>query len=736
MSYAEVYVSIKTLGICHPFDYKIPPDLEGQAKVGSVVAVPFGNRQETGYITRLKNNSKFSGKEIKPVTRILCDVPIFDRVRLRLIYWMAAYYVAPVVKIMEFFIPSGKKSKKSSPPSCVDFQVKPSDITIADTATSDAKTTDIAIANIVTSDAKITDTRAFNTGTAGICIAGSLAADTSTTKTGPAIKINSTDAHEGSHTFANESFRPLMAEISACAEKDNFGGFLLKDFDELQKLEIMGYLALNVKKSGKKTLILAPEIADIKSIYSSLDLKNVMNACLYYSEKSPSKRFEDWFEISRNNYDAIFGTRSAIFLPINQLGIIIIDEADDLSYKEATIVRYNLKDVALKLARILKIPCVFFANSASVNLRYDFSEKSGMHTINNPYGATRKNSFKKQIIDLKAVDRSREDINITTGLFKSIREETCKKNKAVIFVNKRGYSSFLICKKCGNIPKCESCNTAFKYHSSQKKLICHHCLAAIDFTGICSACGSDEFSSPGTGIEKIEFKLKQRFKDIALFRIDSDKLKKKNELREILTSINSTGAAILLGTQIIAKDMKIKDITLLGIIDFDSLFNLPDYSINEKACQILIRLSAVLKNDADSTFIIQAYNTQNSILKSFMTSDYNIFYEEEIKNRKELFYPPFSHLVNIIVSGKAENPVKSDISRLFSEISCKKKADFLLLGPSQAPFYRLNQHYRWHILVKTEKIMQFTIFLGKILAGFKKNEGNKIITDVDPVWIL
>ncbi len=344
--------------------------------------------------------------------------------------------------------------------------------------------------------------------------------------------------------------------------------------------------------------------------------------------------------------------------------------------------------------------------------------------------------FKKQVIDLKALDRSKEDINITGDLFKGIREETGKKNKAVIFVNKRGYSSFLICKKCGNIPKCNSCNTAFKYHSSQKKLICHHCLAEVDFTGTCFSCGSDDFSYLGTGIEKIEYKLKQRFKDVALFRIDSDKLKKKNGLKEILNSVNSAGAAILLGTQIIAKDMKIKDITLVGIIDFDSLFNLPDYSINEKACQILIRLSAVLKNDADSRFIIQAYNMQNFILKSFMASDFNIFYEEEIKNRKELFYPPFSHLVNIIVSGKDENLVKSDINRLFSAISSKETSDFLLLGPSQAPFYRLNQHYRWHILVKTKKIMQFTIFLGKILAGFKKNESNKIITDVDPVWIL
>ncbi len=665
MSYAEVYVAIKTLGICHPFDYKIPPDLEELAKVGSVVAVPFGNRQETGYITRLKKNSGFSGKEIKPVTRILYDAPIFDRDRLKLIYWMSAYYVAPVGKIMEFFIPSGRKAKKPTTSSVLEDPGKSADLKASD-------------------------------------------------KVVPGF----------------------LSDISEYAERDRFGGFLLKDFGGLQKLEIIKHLALKMKNSGRKTLVMAPEIADIKSMSSELDLKTEINACLYYSEKSPSKKFENWFEIYNNKYDAILGTRSAVFLPINRLGIIIIDDADDLSYKEATSVRYNLKDVALKLAGILKIPCVLFGNSASVNLRHDFSEKSNMQTIDNPGAHAGKNLFKKQVIDLKALDRSKEDSDITGGLFMGIREETGKKNKAVIFVNKRGYSSFLICRKCGNVPKCTSCNTAFKYHSSQKKLICHHCLAAVDFTGSCPSCGSDEFSYLGSGIEKIELKLKQRFKDVALFRIDSDKLKKKNELKEILNSVNSSGSAILLGTQLIAKDMKIKDITLMGIIDFDSLFNLPDYSINEKACQVLIRLSEVLKNDAGSRFIIQAYNTQNFILKSFMSSDFNIFYEEEIKNRKELFYPPFSHLVNIIVSGKDENLVNSDVNRIFSEICSKGKSDFMLLGPSQAPFYRLNQHYRWHILVKTEKIMQFNIFFGKILAGFKKTEGNKIITDVDPVWIL
>ncbi len=662
MSYAEVYVAIKTLGIDHPFDYKIPPDLEEQAKVGSAVAVPFGNREETGYITRVKKISGISGKKIKPISRMLLDVPVFDRDRLKLIYWMAAYYIAPVVKIIEFFTPPGKKSKKSRTPLPVsEYPDKLSD---------------------------------------------------------------------------DNSSNIILSEIAGHAGRDRHTAYLLKDFSDLQKLEIIAGLALEMKKTGRKTLVTAPEITDIKNIYSSIDLKTDINSCFYSSDKSPSKRYEDWFDISCDRFDTIFGTRSAIFLPINQLGIIIIDEADDLSYKEPTIVRYNLKDVALKLAKILKIPCVLFANSASINLRYQFLGNDNRKTIDNPVLSTQKYLFERQIIDLKALDRSKEDINITSGLFKGIKEETGKKNKAVIFVNKRGYSSILICKKCGFIPKCNLCNTSYKYHSSQKKLICHHCMATVDFTGFCSSCGSDDFSYLGTGIEKIEYKLKQRFKDIAIFRIDSDKLKNKSQLKEILASVNSAGPAILLGTQIIAKDMKIKDVTLVGIIDFDSLFNLPDYSINEKSCQIIIRLFSVLKNSADARFIIQAYNMKNPILKSFMLSDFNIFYEEEIKNRKELFYPPFSNLVNIIISGKDEDLVKSDINRLFLEIASKKSGDFILLGPSPAPFYRLNQHYRCHILVKTSKIMQFTIFLGKILAEFKKNEGNKIITDVDPVWIL
>jgi len=678
MSYAEVYVAIKTLGMDHPFDYKIPPDLNELAKVGSVVTVPFGNRQESGYITRIKDNSLLSGKEIKSLSRIIYDVPVFDRDRLKLIYWMAAYYVAPVVKIMEFFLPPGKKGKKSLPPAGLEHP----DMTIADTSTS----------------------------TPNACMQ-------------PESGIR-------------QSCRAFMSDITGNIGRDRFKGFLLKDFNDLQKLEIIRYLALQTKKTGGRTLILAPEITDIKSIYNGFDLKTSIAASLYYSEKSPSRRYEDWFDISRDKFDIIFGTRSAIFLSINQLDMIIIDEADDLSYKESTIVRYNLKDVALRLAKILKIPCVLFASSASVNLRYEFSKKSDMETIDNPDTSTGKNLFKKQIIDLKMLDRSKEDINITGSLFKGLKEETGKKNKAIIFVNRRGYSSFLICKKCGHIPKCDLCNIAYKYHSSQKKLICHHCCRTVDFTGICSSCGSDDFSYQGTGIEKIEYKLKQRFKDIAIFRIDSDKLKKKNELKEILTAINAAGPAILIGTQVIAKDMKIKDITLVAVIDFDSLFNLPDYSINEKACQILIRLSSVLKNNSEARFIIQAYNTDNFVLKSFMASDFNLFYEEEIKNRKELFYPPFSNLVNIIISGEDENLVKSDINRLFSMISNKINGDFLLLGPSPSPFYKLNQHYRWHILVKTPKIMQFAIFLGKILAGFKKSGRNKIITDIDPVWIL
>jgi primosomal protein N' (replication factor Y) len=449
-----------------------------------------------------------------------------------------------------------------------------------------------------------------------------------------------------------------------------------------------------------------------------------------------SSRLEKWFDTFFNKHYIIIGTRSAIFLPVNNLGLVLVYEESDPSYKESTMIRYNTLDVALRLGRILKIPVVFGSIAPSIKTRYYSENNSSIEIIKPSVSIIGKYLVEKKVVDLKVVDRFKEDINITNILYRAIKEEIEKKNKIVIFMNKRGYSSFLICKSCGNIPRCPQCNISYAYHQRDGKLVCHHCTKSETFHGFCSYCGSSNLSFQGTGIEKVESKLAQRFVNIEIYRLDSDTVKHKKTLQELIFNFKSKSPAILLGTQMIAKEIELDNATLLAVIDFDNMFYLPDFHNYERAFLLLNQLLLLIKNTDKSRFIIQAYNTQNIALQSFIVGGYNDFYTRELSNRMELSYPPFSKLINIIVSGRDESRVISDIERLEKEINKVARVDFSMLGPSRAPFYKINQFYRWHLLVKTNSALRFNMGLEKIIKDFKKDENNKIITDVDPVWIL
>ena len=681
---AEIFLDLKAMEINRAFDYKIPDELIESIGIGIMVVVPFGSRKEIGYVARLKGKSNLPDKNLKKIDRVIGNITLFDIKKLGLIYWMSFYYIAAIGKIIELFLPPVSKSKLER---FCKLKIKP-----------------------IIDESKVIPGRQHN----------------------DILPLN------------NLNQRPFFGDIY-CEDINNFirknlhKAFLLEGFlSSYNKTSLYLNLCRQTLKSNRKVLILVPEIISAEKLYASLKIDFCKRVCIYHSEMSEKKRFETWYEIWTGNFEVIIGTRSALFTPIKDLGLVIIDDEHDLSYKDSSILRYNAQDVALRMGKILKIPVVFTSPTPSMSIRFKAENENNFKIIEVSDDFNNKALLEKVVVDLKKIDSYKDNTLVTNTLHKAISAEILSGNKVIVFINKLGFSNFLICAKCGSIPKCPVCNLSYRYHKTGKKLICHHCGKEIYYEGICTVCGSDNVSFSGSGIEKVESSLNLRFKDVPIFRIDSEAVEQKGSQENLLKKINCPGPAIIIGTQMIAKDYGIENITLAAVISCDNMLELPDYHMYERVFQMVSQISQKVNGyNKRGKIIIQTFNPENLAIRNFISGSYKDFYLEELGNRKELGYPPYSSLVNIIISGSSEKKVKSEIIKLSEKIYEKiTNVDFVLLGPATSPFLKLNIFYRWHIIIKTKEFYKFAVKFGKVMRNFKKMDSNKIIIDVDPVWIL
>jgi primosomal protein N' (replication factor Y) (superfamily II helicase) len=527
-------------------------------------------------------------------------------------------------------------------------------------------------------------------------------------------------------------------KITDIIGKDIHHRFLIEGVTGSGKTEVYIRCVEDALKKNKSALILTPEISLTPQLYSNFKNFFKNGLTVYHSGMNENERFEKWIDILNGEIKIIIGTRSAIFTPIQDLGIIIIDEEQDTSYKENSGVRYGTIDTAIRLSKILKIPVVFGSATPSISLKYKLANNVNSTVLSMPEKIYKDKKIIKQIVDLKKINKNFEDEIITNQLFDDIKKSIDKNEKVIIFINRRGYSNFVICNDCGFIPKCTNCDLSYTFHINEKKLKCHHCAAEETFTYECPSCKSRRISLYGTGIQKVESKLKQRFPQINIIRMDSDITSKKKSHEEILNRFISQSPSILLGTQMVSKGLDIEDVTLVGIINIDGMLSLPDYHMNERAFSLLTQVSGRTgRSNKQGKVTVQTFRPESILIKNFINEGYTDFYYKELENRKELDYPPFSNLINIIISCKIEEKAKTEIFKVFQELKpLAQKYGDKLLGPSPSPFIKLNQYYRWHILIKTFKMNRFIGKLAKLTASIKIDKECRLIIDVDPEWIL
>jgi primosomal protein N' (replication factor Y) (superfamily II helicase) len=748
--YAEVYIDIKSPGMDHPFDYIIPPDIEPFIKTGSVVLIPVNQRKEIGYVVGIKDKTPVKRQELKKIFGLADISPVFDDDMLKLALWMSSYYVYPLSGVLRLLLPPGRKSKK----------------TIYGSASPSKYMTVIRLDEKFYD--KFKDDRQWQRKKAQRRILQSLQKEINKEMERSLLLKRTKSSHdslnrlleaglvkkyskrqirdyrygqileeESSPVILNHYQEKCVESVWTSAASGESRKFLIHGVTGSGKTEVYMDICKRIIDAGRKSLVLVPEISLTPQIFSRFEKMFGKRLAVYHSHMSDGERYDRWMEIHEGNVDLLIGTRSALFTPMKNTGVIIMDEEHDPSYKENSLVRYNTRDVASKLCEIKRIPLVMGSATPSISTRYMASDRKDYSILEMPIKAQNSKKVERKIVDLKKIDRSKEDEFITSALYRAMYEELEKDNKVIIFINRRGFSNFVVCTECGNIPRCPACDLPYNYHRDIGKLICHHCGREEKYTGVCRMCGKRSLFLAGSGIQRVEAKIRKRFNDVPVFRMDSDAISRKQSHYRIIKNFSAPGRSILVGTQMVAKGLDIPDVTLVGVINCDGMLSLPDYHMNERVYQLVTQVSGRAgRKEKPGRVIIQTYRPDSYVIRHLEDEDYQRFYMEEIKNRKELFYPPFSNLVNIIISGLDESIVVEEAKKMLDKIQKDIKINIVVLGPAPAPFYRINRFYRQHILLKTKEIDVLTEMLGQLMKKYRKSSDIKIIIDVDPAWIL
>jgi len=757
--YAEIYIDIRSLGADRPFDYRIPSGMVDKLKIGSVVLVPVKSRREIGYIVNIKDSTDIDPKKTKPISSVVDIPPLFDNGRIELARWMSSYYIQPLTSVLRLFLPPGKKTRASLENKSIGYKFEAiirlcgySGIGPLGKGPAEDMLNGPLLKN--SGAQKRIVQHLLKAGKEGLRRTELVAAAATSSETirrlveknivkidmervRRSFKYDTAPDISTDRIVLNQYQEKAVKSVLAAIDEGRGQKFLIQGVTGSGKTEAYMEMCERVLELGKKALILVPEISLTPQLFERFEKRFGARVAVYHSHMSDAERYERWMEILEDGVDLIIGTRSALFTPVGDLGIIIMDEEHDPSYKEGSQVRYNTQDVAVKLAGIKNIPVVFGSATPSIKTRYRAENEKGFTLLKIPIRAAATNKVEREIVDLKKIDRTREDEFITSKLYIAVTEELRKDNKVIIFINRRGFSNFVVCTACGDVPKCPACDLSYNYHRDVGKLICHHCGREEKYTGKCSSCSAGTLFLAGSGVQRVEARIRSRFPGVPVYRMDSDITTKKKSHQKIINEFSAPGRSILVGTQMIAKGLDIPDVTLVGIINSDGMLSLPDYHMNERAYQLITQVSGRAgRKEKKGRVIIQTYKPDTGVVKHLMDEDYEKFYTEELKNRMELSYPPFSNLINVIISGLKEEPVGAESKKLFDKIDKDIKMDMKILGPAPAPFYRINRFYRRHILIKTKDINRMTLELGKVLREYKKNRDIRIIVDVDPVWIL
>lgn len=455
-----------------------------------------------------------------------------------------------------------------------------------------------------------------------------------------------------------------------------------------------------------------------------------------HSKLSVGERYDQWQRIKRNEAKIVIGARSAIFAPIEESGLIIIDEEHDDSYKSEMTPRYNAKEVARKIAIDKQIPLVLGSATPDINTFYKAKQEQ-IELLTLTKRANKSCLPEVQVIDLREELANGNKTMLSRELYSKIQENLKNKHQTILFLNRRGFSTFVMCRDCGHTIKCKNCNITLTYHMKENKLKCHYCGYEQENVNICPECGSNKIKYFGTGTQKLEAQIQKFFPNATTIRMDVDTVSKKNSHEEILSRFKSENIDILIGTQMVVKGHHFPNVTLVGVIAADGSLNIDDYRASERTFQILTQVAGRAgRENLQGNVIIQTYNPDHFSIECAKEQNYDKFYLIEENLRKQLKYPPFCDIIVVGISGEKEDEVKKQAEFLYKQLYAKIRQyniNLALYSPRPAPIDKIKNKYRWRIILKGDFDEPINNMMWEVLKEvYMKGNKARIIIDVNP----
>ena len=730
--YALALVNIKGLGV-KTFSYLIPDEMKDKIQIGQAILVPFGRQ---GLINAFcVGFSDYLPEEIraKKINRILDENPLFSIEYLKLLEWVANYYCTDLVTVLNAAVPMKLIEKASKIEQSVEF------VTFEG-----ASKRQIEVLEILK-----------EMGKSPLIVFEKMAKTTRATikklETLGCIKITNEDVYRNPLDILRISEREALFELSGDQQKVYEGikkkittgsTILLHGVTASGKTEVYFKLIDDTIKSGKNVLFLAPEIALASQLTKRLAKKfGTEDVAIWHSSISEGERYDVWQKLYKDEIKILAGARSAVFAPLKNIGLIIIDEEHESAYKQTNPApRYDARVVARKLAEFHHCSLLLGSATPDISSYYKAVNSNNLFELKKRFNDAKVPPVK--VINMQEHGRAAYRSIISKPLQTAITQTVEAHQQVILLINRRGFSTYTQCQACGHVIECPNCAIPMIWHAKDKLLKCHYCNHVEPFPDTCPECYSDALKNSGTGTQKIEMLIKELYPDYNVERVDSDVMVRKGEHIRLLERFQRGEIDILVGTQMIAKGLDNPNVTLVGVISADASFNLPDFRASERGFQLLTQVAGRAgRGEFSGSVYFQTYNPDYYALESAKSQNYEEFYNTEIVAREEFDYPPFSQIIRLILSSennfRAEKSAQEIALRLCTMIEKYGITERLeVLGPTPCVIERINGMYRFQILIKNKLEEKGHYFISSFLNKITMPRDIKMSIDVDPLDIL